>query len=375
MAEESKGQEKTEEATPRKLQKAREDGQLARSRELNTVAVVFVGALALMAIGPMVSTRIMGFATASFEQAASGMPMAEYLAGATSTLLIAVLPFCLFLAVAAVASSVVVGGFVFSTKALAFKADRISPLKGMKRIFSRKSFVELLKAIGKFLLISSVASAALYMVTDQLLVLGDKDILVGVGEGVTVVLWCLLAMGFVLFVIAAIDVPFQISDFQRQMKMTKQEVKDEMKDSEGKPEVKSRVRQMQQQISQRRMLSDIPDADVVITNPEHYAVALKYDEQSGRPPIVIAKGADLMAMQIRKIAAAHDVPQVATPPLTRAIYYAVEIGGEIPGTLFVAVAQVLAYVFQLDAWHRGQGAEPTPLDDDMPIPEELRRDS
>ncbi len=244
----------------------------------------------------------------------------------------------------------------------------------MKRIFSRKSFVELLKAIGKFLLISSVASSALYMVTDQLLVLGDKDILVGVGEGLAVVLWCLLAMGFVLFLIAAIDVPFQISDFQRQMKMTKQEVKDEMKDSEGKPEVKGRIRQMQQQISQRRMLSDVPDADVVITNPEHYAVALKYDEGSGRPPIVLAKGADLMAMQIRNIAAAHDVPQIAAPPLTRAIFYAVEIGGEIPGALYVAVAQVLAYVFQLDAWHRGQGAQPTPLGD-MPIPDELRRDS
>lgn len=375
MAEENSSQEKTEEASPRKLNKAREDGQLPRSRELNTVAVVVVGALVLLSIGPMLSDRLLAFSEAAFSRAASGVEMTTFLSEALAVLLWLVVPFALFQMVSGVVSSLAVGGYVFSTKALAFKGDRLSPIKGVKRIFSRKSFVELAKAIGKFLLISGVAIFALLGVADQLLVLSDKSFETAIAEGLTVVMLCVLAMGVILAFVALVDVPFQLSDHKRQMRMTKQEVKDEHKDSEGKPEVRAKIRQMQQSIANNRMLSDVADADVVITNPEHYSVALKYNADHSAAPLVIAKGADHMAFRIREIATANGIAIVEVPPLTRAVYYAVDVGNQIPGALYVAVAQVLAYVYQLDAWRRGATQGPRPeLPGELPIPDELRRD-
>jgi flagellar biosynthetic protein FlhB len=188
------------------------------------------------------------------------------------------------------------------------------------------------------------------------------------------VLWVFLALTASLILIAMIDVPFQKWNHIRQLKMTKQEVKDEMKQTEGNPEVKGRIRRLQVQLSQQRMMQDIPSADVVITNPTHYAVALRYDQTKTGAPVVVAKGADLISQQIRLVAENNEVPILAAPPLTRAIYYSTEIGDEIPSGLYIAVAQVLAFVFQLRRYQKRGGNKPQLNPEELPIPDELRRD-
>ncbi len=273
----------------------------------------------------------------------------------------ALLPIFAFVVVASLAGPLALGGWLISGKALAPKAERIDPLKGIQRMFSANALVELLKAIGKFVLVVAVAITVLVTFQTQLLGLGHSALEPAVADMLWLCSWSALAVSASMIVISFIDVPYQIFDHGRKMKMTKQEVKDEMKDSEGKPEVKSKVRQLQRDMAQRRMMEAIPEADVVITNPEHFAVALKYDVQGSGAPVVVAKGTDFLALKIREVAAHHEVTLLELAPLARAIYFTTELEGEIPAKLYLAVAQVLAYVFQLKAYAAGKGRKPQPL--------------
>ncbi|TDJ38307.1 MAG: flagellar biosynthesis protein FlhB [Gammaproteobacteria bacterium] len=370
MAEEQQGQEKTEEPTPRKREKAQEEGQVARSRELSSMALIGMGGLGLMLIAPPLAERMVALTRHIFELAThpeENLLLALNLAA--NELIWLLLPFLAALSFAGVMSSVALGGFVLSPKAMAFKASRMSPLKGFKRMFSAKSLMELVKSIAKFLLITSVAMFTLSLHLDDLMSIGSLDVEVAIRKGLSIVSLSLLLIGSALVVIAAIDIPFQIAQHKKQLRMTKQEVKDEMKDTEGKPEVRSRIRQVQQEIARRRMLEAVPDADVVITNPEHFSVAIKYDNGAMAAPIVVAKGADHMAFRIRELASANDVPILVLPGLARAVYYVTEPGEEVPAGLYMAVAQVLAYVYQLEMYRRGQTAKQPALGD-VPIPPE-----
>ncbi|MEC9314633.1 MAG: flagellar type III secretion system protein FlhB, partial [Pseudomonadota bacterium] len=277
--------------------------------------------------------------------------------------------------VAALAAPALIGGWNFSGQAMAPKGERMSPLKGLKRIFGPQGLIELAKALGKFILVGAISTAILWGIRDQLLTLGRQEVEVAMAELGYLTLWVFLAITASLILIAVVDVPFQLWNHTRQLRMTKQEVKDEMKDSEGNPEVKGRIRRMQVQMSQQRMMQDIPSADVVITNPTHYAVALKYDQTKSGAPVVVAKGADLISQQIRMVAEHNEVPILSAPPLTRAVYYSTEIGDEIPSGLYIAVAQVLAFVFQLRRYRKQGGNKPHLNTEDLPIPDDLRRDA
>lgn len=248
----------------------------------------------------------------------------------------------------------------------------MDPIKGLGRMFSMRSLIELVKAIAKVGLVLSVAILILNLRTEDLLSIAEEPVVPAMAHVVWTMAWSFFLLACATIIIAIIDVPFQIYDHQKKLRMTKQEVKDEYKDTEGKPEVKGKIRQLQREMAQRRMMQDVPTADVVITNPTHYAVALKYDQMSMGAPVVVAKGADEMAFKIMEVARANKVEILRTPPLTRAVYHNSDIGQEIPDGLYMAIAQVLAYVFQLRQFRKGRGDKPGMPD--FPIPPEMRRD-
>ncbi|WP_165856674.1 flagellar biosynthesis protein FlhB [Marinobacter sp. JSM 1782161] len=378
MAEENENsQEKTEEATPRRLEKAREEGQTARSRELATMAVLLAGASGLLMFGSSLGASLEGIMRHSFSfdrmSAFDTNQMAIMLGAAAEDAAIALSPILLMLLVAAIAGPIGIGGLLFSGKAIAPKLSRMDPLKGLKRMFSMRSLIELVKAVAKVALVMVIAVVILDLRTEDLLSIAEEAPVPAMEHVVWTLGWSFFLLSCATIIIAAIDVPFQIYDHQKKLRMTKQEVKDEFKDTEGKPEVKSKIRQLQREMAQRRMMQDVPTADVVITNPTHYAVALKYDQKKMAAPIVVAKGADQVAFKIMEIAREHKVDVLRTPPLTRAVYHNTDVGGEIPHGLYVAIAQVLAYLFQLRRYRRGQGERPGMPD--FPIPGDLRRDS
>jgi flagellar biosynthetic protein FlhB len=249
----------------------------------------------------------------------------------------------------------------------------MNPLPGIKRMFSAKAGLELLKALAKFALVLIVALVVLKADTQDLLALANEPLEAAIMHSITVVGRSAMWMAWGLIFIVAVDVPFQLYDNRQKMLMTKQEVRDEYKDSEGKPEVKQRIRQMQREMAERRMMAAVPQADVVITNPTHFAVALKYDPVKGGAPILLAKGGDFLALKIREIANEHKVMVLESPGLARAIFHSTDLDREIPAGLYLAVAQVLAYVYQLRQFRSGKGKRPDPLKD-LPIPPDLRRD-
>jgi len=372
VAEQDDSQERSEEPSSRKKDKAREEGQAIRSRELNTMALAVTGALGVWLLAPGDARIVEEMARTLFERAADpGMTVATALQIGLEALLWAVLPFLLLMSLTGIVSSLSLGGLVFSTQVLAFKGERLSPLAGFKRIFSAQAFMEMAKSLAKFLLITSVAMGVIWTLLDRLLGLSVLSVESALSQGAAIVGLALLIMGLAFIVIAAIDVPYQIHTFNKRLRMTKQEVRDEMKDLEGKPEVKSRIRQVQQEIARRRMLADVPDADVVITNPEHFSVAVRYDSAAMGAPVVLAKGVDEMAMRIRDVARTSRVVMVQSPPLARALFYTVKVGGEVPQGLYVAVAQVLAYVYQLRSYRSGQAPD-VPVYRETPLPEEFR---
>ncbi len=376
MAESDSGQEKTEEPTAKKLQQSRDEGQVPRSRELSTTSVLLGGAVAILIFGPDIVKSVVDISVWNFalerEHVFDQEMMTAHLGSTVKHVALSLGPFLGIMFVASVVGQVATGGFLLSGKALMPKLSRMDPIAGLKRMFSAQALMELVKALLKFLLISSFAILILNLRTEDLLRLGDQSIEDALVFAVWIIAWSLLAMAAVTLIIAMIDVPFQLWNHAQKLKMTLQEVKDEHKDTEGKPEVKGRIRKMQMEMAQRRMMADVPQADVVITNPEHFAVALKYDPEKNNAPIMLAKGEDFMALKIREVANLHGIHVFEEPPLARAIYHNTEIGQEIPGGLYVAVAQVLAYIFQLRRFRSGLQAKPPRPQ--PPVPEDLRWD-
>ncbi|WP_150912851.1 flagellar biosynthesis protein FlhB [Marinobacter halotolerans] len=377
MAEENENsQEKTEEPTPRRLEKAREDGQTARSKELATMAVLISGAMGLLVFGASMGKSMAGIMRDSFVLDRTDIfdtgQMTLHLLASAKEATLATAPLLVVMLIAAIAGSIGIGGLLISGKAIAPKLNRMDPIKGLGRMFSMRSLIELVKAILKVGLVMAVAILILDLRTDDLLSISSESFRGAMEHVLWTLGWSFLVLACATIVIAVIDVPFQIYDHQKKLKMTMQEVKDEYKDTEGKPEVKGRIRQLQREMAQRRMMQDVPGADVVITNPTHYAVALKYDQKKMAAPIVVAKGHDQTAFKIMEIAREHKVEVMRTPPLTRAVYHNTKVGDEIPDGLYMAIAQVLAYVFQLRQFRKGRGDKPHVPD--FPIPSDLRRD-
>ncbi len=376
MAESESGAEKSEEPTDKRLRESRKKGQIARSKELNTLAVTLGGFGGLLVFGGSMGGAMLDIMRGNFslprEVIMDENSMGLWLAASGEIAMEALFPLFLLLLVVSILGPISLGGWLFSAEAMAPKASRMNPLAGLKRMFSVNALVELLKALAKFVLILLVGVAVLAAFQDDLLAIVHEPIESAIIHALSVVGWSALWMSCGLILIAAVDVPFQLWSNKKKLMMTKQEVRDEYKDSEGKPEVKQRIRQMQREISERRMMQAVPEADVVITNPTHFAVALKYDPSKGSAPVLLAKGGDFTALKIREIANEHQVMVLESPALARAVFYSTELDQEIPAGLYLAVAQVLAYVYQLRQYKAGKGKRPAPLPD-LPIPPDLRR--
>lgn len=371
------GQEKTEQATPKRLRESREKGQIARSRDLNSLILLLVASGGLLVFGEtmlrgMVRQMYSGFML-SREVLFDATQLQYFLGRALADALQAFTPLLGMLFIAALLAPMALGGWSFSPKAVIPNWGKLNPAKGLGRMFSRRAPVEGLKAFAKFAVVAIASAILLSQWASDIFMLGNEPLRSGLAHTAHIVGWSFIAVSSVLVLIAAVDVPFQLWDHANKLKMTKQEVKDEQKQTDGSPEIKSRIRAVQRQMAQQRMMEDIPDADVIVTNPTHYAVALRYDQDGNGAPTVVAKGADLIAALIRKVANAHDVAIVEAPPLARALYFNTDIGQEIPAGLYVAVAQLLAYVYQLKNMQAPGQEVPAPPDD-LPVPDELLRD-
>jgi len=367
------GQERTEQATPKRLREAREKGQVPRSKELNSMALLMAAAGGFLLMGETVLTGMQdilsnGLAIENVRNM-DKYSVVEILGSTLVQSLLVVAPIFLLLTVVVVMTPVGLGGWSFSTKAISFKWEKIDPIKGVGRIFAWRGLMELVKVLAKFGLVAAISAMILWSLIDEILGLGAESLKPALAHVANLCGWSFLASSSALILIAAIDVPFQLWQHAKQLKMTKQEVKDEAKETDGRPEVKGRIRALQQELSQRRMMEAVPEADVVITNPTHYAIALRYDQYNMQAPVVVAKGADLVAARIRMVADQNSVAIVSAPPLARALYASTDLNREIPAGLYVAVANVLSYVFQLNAIETGDEIPEQPTD--LPIPDEL----
>ncbi len=344
-------QEKTEQPTQKRLEEARKRGQVPRSRELSMTVVMLAGAGALIAAGPRIFGGLQDAMHSGFSIGRQVVFSTDAMQSALSEAVLAALgflfPVLLATLVAALLAPLSIGGWNVSVQALAPNWSKLNPVSGFKRMFGLHGSVELGKAVIKVLVVGGIAAIIGYWLVDDILLLGRMDLQQGIGGAVKLVAYALITMSAALALIAAVDAPYQLWNHRRQLRMTRQEVRDELKETDGRPEVKSRIRNVQQQLARRRMLQDIPIADVVLVNPTHYAVALQYQPERMRAPKVVAKGAGLIALTIRRLAEEHRVPIFEAPPLARALYKSTDIGGEVPAALYVAVAQVLTYVYQL----------------------------
>lgn len=361
MAEDD-SQEKTEEASGRKIEKAREEGQIPRSRDLTTSAVLLFGSIGLYFFADFMFARIIGLTRASFilsrEAIFDTNAMISHLASAIYEGMMSMLPFFGLMLLASIIGPVALGGWLFSAEALQPKLSRMDPMAGLKRMFSVKALIELAKALAKVAVILGATIFVLNHYAQDMFRLVDEEVNLAILHSAKISIASTIILSAVTLVIAAADVPLQLYEYAKKLKMTKQETKDESKDTDGKPEVKGRIRQLQREMAQRRMMSRVPEADVIITNPTHYAVALRYDPETMATPIMLAKGGDNIALKIREIAKAHNIEIIESPVLARAIFHTTELDHEIPAGLYLAVAQVLAYVFQLRNHRRGRGEKP-----------------
>ena len=355
-------EQRTEQPTGKRLEKARQEGNVPRSPELNAAAVLVVTAASLHFLGGFVGATLFDIMRSALNiSPAQAVDPGLALSAASAELLRALVvcaPVLGLTLVTALVAPLALGGWNLSFDALAPDLARLDPIAGFSRFLSPgQSSVELGKAFGKFLIVATVAVVVLHKQSAQLLALGAAPVPAAIAQATTLTSNALLAVSAGLGLIAAVDVPWQLWNYKHKLRMTKQEVRDEFKENEGPPEVRSRIRRTQREIARRRMMHEVPKADVVVVNPTHFAVALRYDESRMRAPLVVAKGMDLIAARIREIATEHSVPIFEAPPLARALHHSVEIGGEIPTTLYTAVAQVLTYIYQLRA-ARTSGARP-----------------
>ena len=359
MAEES-DLERTEPASERRLEQAREDGNIPHSRELMAFMVLAAGAGTFWVLGGWMAHGAAGLLRhgLSFSRSAafdttvmSGTALAQAVDGFGI-----VGPIFLAIMVAIIATPFVMGGWVFSPKAFQLDPTRMDPIKGLGRMFSWQSIAELVKAILKALLIGGVLYWVVRNEQGRMFALLAQPIETGLTAFSNLLFFSFVALIAGLAFIAAIDVPFQLWQYHDRLKMTREELKKEARESEGDPQLKARIRSQQREMARSRMMSQVPKADVVVTNPAHFAVALKYDRAAGGAPVVVAKGMNLIAGRIREIAGESRVPLLEAPPLARALYRHAEIGDQIPAVLYAAVAEVMAWVYQMNEFAANAGA-------------------
>ncbi|MCC7488546.1 MAG: flagellar biosynthesis protein FlhB [Gammaproteobacteria bacterium] len=376
-------QERTEQATPKRQEEARRRGQVARSRELNIAAVLLAGA-------GVIAVSRGHFGAALEELMRRGLSpdprmldqpgtMTSALATASLDMLLAFAPLLVALALAAVGGALAVGGWVFSTEQFVPRWSRLDPVQGIKRILSLRGLVEVAKALAKALVIGGFALGCLAWARGPVLALGIEPLGAAMDDAGHLVAVTLIACSFGMLVVAMADAPFQLWSHHRELRMTRQEIREELKETEGRPEVRSRIRALQQQLASRRMMKAVPTADVVVTNPTHFAVALRYDDRRMRAPVVVARGVDHVAARIRELAGQHRVALFEAPLLARALYWTTNLNQEIPGPLYVAVAQVLTYVYRLKAAVQAGSALPerpeVQVDASLATPRRGRRDT
>ena len=376
---ENDDQERTEQPSEKRLREAREKGDIPRSRDLSGALVTLAGVAALLNGGEraMAHARTIYHLGLDYSRDAlfSDALPGRVLGLALHEALMLFMPVAVATVLACFAGPILLGGISFSAQALQPKFERLDPVAGFGRIFAMRGLVELAKALVKLLFIGAALALLLKASTGELQALGRVDVAEGVAHAMSLLGRAALLFGALLALIGGADALYQKFDHAKRLRMSKQELKDESKETEGNPELKGRIRQVQFEMSRRRMMQELPKADVIITNPTHFAVALKYDESGSGAPRVIAKGVDVIAQQIRLVASGHRIPTVEAPPLARALYATTSLGREIPVSLYVAVAQVLAYVYQLkQATERGDTPPPTPqpeVDPDLMGPYKL----
>ncbi len=374
MAEQDSDLEKTESPSQRKLDKAREDGQVARSRELSTFMGLAAGGAGLWAMGEALGQGMLRLLhnglTLDRSLAFNIELLLPRLRDLFVDILLTFIPFLGLLVLVALFSPMLMSGWLFSTKALQPKFGKLNPFNGIKRMFSAHSLIELIKALGKAILVGGIGAWVVWTNRDEVLQLVSEPVVSSIPHLNKMIWWSFAAIMSGMVLIVIIDVPFVLYEHTKKLRMTKEEVRQESKETEGDPQVKGRIRSMQREIARRRMMSEIPTADVVVTNPTHYSVALKYSEDKMRAPIVVAKGSHLLAAKIKEIAKEHNVPILEAPPLARALHKHSELGAPIPEALYTAVAEVFAYVYQLHRYKKQGGAKPV-LPGELPVPKEL----
>lgn len=350
MAEEQ-FQERTEKATPRRRRKAREEGKVARSQELNSAVILCLGTVTIYFVGPLLITQLRQFMTHIFNEAprmaADFDSILALFSSNILTFFFLMGPILIILVLIAYGINVLQVGILFTGKGLEPKLDKLNIVNGIKRVFSIRSLVELTRDVIKLILIAVVGYLSIKSQLDTFFTLSDNSITVFAGAMGKMALKTTLQIGAVILFLALFDYAFQRYDFEKNIKMSKQEIRDELKDTEGSPQNKARIRQIQRELSRKRMMQEIPKADVVITNPTHIAIALKYEQKEMDAPMVVAKGERLVAEKIKEIAEAAGVPIVENRPLARALFNLCEIGSYVPAKLYRAVAEVLAYVYRL----------------------------
>jgi len=345
------GQSRSERPTPKKLLDSRKKGQVARSRELNTTVMMLAASVGLILFGSFMGNDLQKLLADSLRidahMLASNGYLIKHFAVVTTDALVILLPYFVFMVVAVFIGPLILGGWAFSAAAMQPKISRMSLVAGMKRMFGMQGFVEMIKSLGKFLTVGTVALLTLGILKERILSLGAMPVIEGLYSGMSLIGQLFMFLAASLIIVSFIDVPYQLVSHVNRLKMSIQEIRDESKLTTGNPELKVRIRSLQREVSQRRMLTDVAGADVVIINPTHYSVALKYEEHNAGAPIVVASGVDFMALRIREVAAGNQVTVFSAPPLARALYQHAEIGQELPAGLYHAVAQVLAYVYQV----------------------------
>ncbi|GKW01458.1 flagellar biosynthesis protein FlhB [Pectobacterium carotovorum subsp. carotovorum] len=373
MAEDS-DLEKTEAPTPQKEEKAREEGQIPRSRELTSVLMMVAGLAILWMGGEAMAGRLARIVSQSlnFDYATIGddTQMLRHVGSLLRQAVSVLIPIMLGAVLVALSAPLLLGGILFSTKSLKVDFKKLDPISGLKRLFSAQSLAELFKAILKSVMVGIISTLFLIHNWPKILHLVSEAPIAAMGDALELAVMCgfLIIMGLIPMV--AFDVFWQVWSHIKKLRMSKQEIRDEHKQNEGDPHVKGRIRQQQRAIAQRRMMADVPKADVIVTNPTHYAVALRYDEKKMNAPRVLAKGAGEIALRIRELGTEHRVPILEAPPLARALFRHSEVGQHIPAALYAAVAEVLAWVYQLKRWKREGGLIPR-KPKHLPVPDAL----
>lgn len=363
--------EKTEDPTPHRKQKAREEGQVPRSRELTSLSMLLAGWGLLLVGGNYLAKQLQHLLHngLTFDRLLVSDPqhMLHHAAALLGIAFLAILPFVGGLFITALVTPSIIGGLNMSAKAIKFNLKKLNPLSGIKRLFSGQMVSEMVKSILKVLLAGIGGGLFLWLNKAKFINLIFEPLGMALADISALLIGCMLVIILSLIPMVAFDVIYQLWSNFKKLCMSLKEIKDEFKNQEGDPQIKARVRQLQRQMAQQRMMTDVPTADVVVNNPTHYSVALKYQEGAMGAPMVVASGSGLIALRIRELAEENRVPMLEAPPLARALYRHCDPGTPVPAELYSAVAEVLAWVYGLKRWRKGYGSRPlTPKD--LPVP-------